>query len=376
MYGSDYQRVNVLTNISVQPTKRLTLDNQLSLSYTDRSRGNGTGGSKVEGVTVNPMQSTTLYPGESYIKENLLEKLNSISQKNHGYGARYRLVLGYDIIRNLNLKISGSIDFNQQNMNQFSPSSWDKYYHWTRSEGTIGRNLSLLNENLLNYSFTIRQNHNFSVLLGLSFQKDQSFSNAGSGQNGPNDFVHYVQGTWGNNEGLVNLAEPGSNKVLYGPAYTYSSDFEEERMNSYFGRLTYNFKEKYMFEATIRRDGSSVFGEDVRWATFPSLAVGWAFSDEPFMKKLYWLSFGKIRVSWGKSGQKFRQRYLAHGLMKDSHNTYFGNAGIEPDASGGVINRKLTWEETNQYDVGLDVSLFDYRVKLTCDYYYRKTTGQ
>lgn len=176
MYGSDYQRVNVLTNISVQPTKRLTLDNQLSLSYTDRSRGNGTGGSKVEGVTVNPMQSTTLYPGESYIKENLLEKLNSISQKNHGYGARYRLVLGYDIIRNLNLKISGSIDFNQQNMNQFSPSSWDKYYHWTRSEGTIGRNLSLLNENLLNYSFTIRQNHNFSVLLGLSFQKDQSFS--------------------------------------------------------------------------------------------------------------------------------------------------------------------------------------------------------
>ena len=376
MYGSDYQRVNVLTNISVQPTKRLTLDNQLSLSYTDRSRGNGTGGSKVEGVTVNPMQSTTLYPGESYIKENLLEKLNSISQKNHGYGARYRLVLGYDIIRNLNLKISGSIDFNQQNMNQFSPSSWDKYYHWTRSEGTIGRNLSLLNENLLNYSFTIRQNHNFSVLLGLSFQKDQSFSNAGSGQNGPNDFVHYVQGTWGNNEGVVNLAEPGSNKVLYGPAYTYSSDFEEERMNSYFGRLTYNFKEKYMFEATIRRDGSSVFGEDVRWATFPSLAVGWAFSDEPFMKKLYWLSFGKIRVSWGKSGQKFRQRYLAHGLMKDSHNTYFGNAGIEPDASGGVINRKLTWEETNQYDVGLDVSLFDYRVKLTCDYYYRKTTGQ
>ncbi|MEI3419647.1 MAG: hypothetical protein V8R91_00440 [Butyricimonas faecihominis] len=54
-----------------------------------------------------------------------------------------------------------------------------------------------MNENLLNYSFTIRQNHNFSVLLGLSFQKDQSFSNAGSGQNGPNDFVHYVQGTWG-----------------------------------------------------------------------------------------------------------------------------------------------------------------------------------
>lgn len=377
MYGSDYQRMNVLTNISVHPTKRLTLDNQISLSYTDRSRGGNTGSAKkVEGVTVNPMISTTLYPGKSYIKEVMLEKLNSVSQKNHGYGARYRMMLGYDIIRNLNLKISGSVDYNQQNMNQFKPGTMDTEHHWSKSEGNIGRNLSLLNENLLNYSFTLRQNHNFSVLLGLSFEKNQVYTNAGSGENGPNDYVHYVQGKWGDANGLLNKAAVGSGDVSYSPAYNYSSDFEEERMNSYFGRLTYNFKEKYMFETTIRRDGSSVFGEKVRWATFPSVALGWAFSDEPFMKNLYWLSFGKIRVSWGKSGQKFRQRYLAHGLMKDSENTFFGNVGIEPDASGGVINRKLTWEETNQYDVGLDVSLFDYRLKLTCDYYYRKTTGQ
>lgn len=377
MYGSDYQRVNVLTNISVHPTKRLSVDNQISLSYTDRSRGGATSGAtKVEGITVNPMQSSTLLPGESYIKEYMLERLNSVAQKNHGYGARYRMTLGYDIIRNLSLKVSGSVDFNQQNMNQFKPSTMDKYYHWSESEGNIGRSLSLLNENLLNYSFTIKQNHNFSVLLGLSFEKNQFYTNAGSGRNGPNDFVHYVQGTWGDGQGLLNLAAPGTQDIQYGSAFTYSSDFEEERMNSYFGRLTYNFKEKYMFEATIRRDGSSVFGEDVRWATFPSVALGWAFSDEPLFKNLYWLSFGKIRVSWGKSGQKFRQRYLAHGLMKDSQNFFYGNAGIEPDAVGGVINKNLTWEETNQYDLGLDLNFLDYRIKLTCDYYYRKTTGQ
>ena len=380
MYGSDYQRVNVLTNISVHPTKRLTLDNQISLSYTDRSRGGKTStASKVEGIVVNPMQTTTLYPGSSYIKEYMLERLNSVSQKNHGYGARYGMVLSYDIIRNLNLKISGSVDYRQENLNQFQPSDLDKYYHRSVSDGNIGRNLSILNENLLNYSFSLRQNHNFGILLGLSFQKDQAYSNAGSGRNGPNDFVHYVQGQWGNKDGLVNLVDPvlkDKQEPSYGSAYTYSSDFEEERMNSYFGRLTYNYKEKYMFEATIRRDGSSVFGEKVRWATFPSVALGWAFSDEPFLKNLYWLSFGKVRVSWGKSGQKFRQRYLAHGLMKDSENSFDGSFGIEPDVAGGVINRKLTWEETDQYDVGLDVSLFNYRVKLTADYYYRKTTGQ
>lgn len=374
MRNSDYQRANVMTNISVHPTKRLQIDNQISLSYTDRSRGGNSGGAKIEGMTVNPTVVSSLYPGDSYIKTELLEKMNSITQKNHGYGARYNLVLDYEIIPDLHLRVSGGIDYNQQNMNQFSPSTLDKYYHWSTSEGNIGRSLSILNENLLSYSFSLKQKHNFDVLLGLSFQKDQNYSNAGSGRNGPNDYVQYVQGKWGDGAGLVNVADPKSDETVYESAFSYASDFEEERMNSYFGRLTYNFKEKYMFETTIRRDGSSVFGEKVRWATFPSIAAGWAFSEEPFLKHLYWLSFGKVRVSWGKSGQKFGQRYLAHGLMTSS-GSFLGTSGIVPDTDGGVINRKLTWEETSQYDVGLDLSLFDYRLKVTTDYYYRYTKG-
>lgn len=375
MRNSDYQRASVMTNLSVHPTKRLQIDNQISLSYTDRSRGGNSGGAKIEGMTVNPTVVSSLYPGDSYIKTELLEKMNSITQKNHGYGARYNLVLDYEIIPDLHLRVSGGIDYNQQNMNQFSPSTLDKYYHWSKSEGNIGRSLSILNENLLSYSFSLKQKHNFDVLLGLSFQKDQSYSNAGSGRNGPNDYVQYVQGKWGNDAGLVNVADPKSGETIYESAFSYASDFEEERMNSYFGRLTYNFKEKYMLETTLRRDGSSVFGEKVRWATFPSVAAGWAFSEEPFMKHLYWLSFGKVRVSWGKSGQKFGQRYLAHGLMT-SGGSFLGTSGIVPDTEGGVINRKLTWEETSQYDVGLDLSLFDYRLKVTTDYYYRYTKGQ
>ena len=147
-------------------------------------------------------------------------------------------------------------------------------------------------------------------------------------------------------------------------------------MNSYFGRLTYNYKEKYLFEATLRRDGSSVFGEDVRWATFPSIALGWTFSDEEFMKPFYWLSFGKIRASWGISGQKFSQRYLSQGLLTATSVTFHGNAAMFPDVNGGVINKKLSWEETNQYDLGLDLSFLDYRLRLVVDYYYRYTKGQ
>ncbi len=379
MYGSDFQRVNVMTNLSAHPSKRIRLDNSLSLSYSDRSRGGDRTGAKVEGVTVNPMLASTLHPGESYIKKELLKQLNSVIQKNHSYAARYNLVLDYEILRDLHLRLSGGIDYNQNNLNHFEPSTFDSHHHWSKSEGQVGRSISLLNENLLSYTFSIKQVHNFDILLGLSFQKDQGYSNNGSARKGPNDYVHYVSdfNAWGGANGNVNVADPKDPMAepLYETAFRYTSDFEEERMNSYFGRLTYNFKEKYMLEATIRRDGSSVFGEKVRWATFPSVAVGWAFSEESWMKGLYWLSFGKIRASWGKSGQKFRQRYLAHGLMAGSGNTFLGNVGIVPDRRGGLINRKLTWEETDQYDVGLDVSLLDYRIRLTCDYYYRYTKG-
>lgn len=367
--NTDYQRINVMTNLMAQPSKRLKIENQISMTYTDRSRG-GDGGNKIEGISVDPMQQSTLYPGSSYVKEEMLKKLNSTVQKNHGYGARYNLVLDYEIIRNLRLRISGGIDFNQQNMNKFEPSILSPKYHWSMSTGEIGRSLSILNENLLTYDFKVKNDHNFSVLLGLSFEKDQNFTNKGSGTAGPNDNTQYVKGQWGSGTGILDYGGD-----LIAPAYRYESDFEEERLNSYFGRLTYNFREKYMFEATVRRDGSSVFGEEVRWATFPSVAVGWAFSQESFFKPLYWLSFGKIRASWGKSGQKFSQPYLAQGLLQ-SGETFMGKGSMVPNLLGGMINRGLTWQETNQYDIGVDVSFLDYRLKVTGDYYYRYTKGQ
>lgn len=379
MLGSDFERMNVITNLSSTPTKRLQLNNQISLSYSDRSRG-GRGGNanKVEGISVNPMRYSSLFPGNDYITSELIDALNANIEKNQSYSLRYNLVLDYEIIRNLKLHISGSVDYNQQNQNYFQPSTADKYFNRSKTKGTITKNISLLNENLLSYTFKIKQDHHFDLLLGLSFQKDQDYLNEGQAEGGPNDYVHYASGLWGNGSGLISTSKDNSSKDIdsYKSAFNYKSSLEEERMNSYFGRLRYDYKEKYLLEATLRRDGSSVFGEDCRWATFPSIAVGWIFTEEAFVKPLYWLSFGKIRVSWGQSGQKFSQRYLAHGLMDGSGATILGKQGMQPSASGGMLNRKLSWEKTDQYDIGLDFSFLDYRIKLTCDYYYRYTKGQ
>ena len=377
--GTDFERVNVITNLTAHPSKRIQLDNQLSLTYSQRSRGGkGSDGQKVEGISVNVATESSLKPGNDYVSKYILDELNADIEKNQSYSLRYNLVLDYEIIRNLHLRVSGGVDYNQQNQNNFSPSTADKRFHRSSSDGSIGRNLSLINENLLSYELKWKNDHNFDILLGLSFQKDQTFQNTGSAEGGPNDFVHYVNGEWGEGNGLVNNNSESDRETnpVWGSAYEYKSSLEEERMNSYFGRFRYNYKEKYMFETTLRRDGSSVFGDDVRWATFPSVAVGWAFSDESFLKDLYWLSFGKLRASWGRSGQKFSQRYLAHGLMGNSGASFLGQVGMGPNSDGGLLNRKLSWEKTDQYDFGLDISLFNYRVKLICDYYYRYTKGQ
>lgn len=377
--GSDFERINVLTNLSATPTKRLKIDNQISLSYSDRSRGGkGKTGNKIEGITVSPTKVSSLLPGNEYVKKYLLEELNSSIEKNQSYSLRYNLSLNYEIIRNLRLQVSGSVDYNQQNQNNFFPSTTDANFHRSFTKGTITRNISLLNENLLTYNFKIKQDHHFDLLFGLSFQKEQNYLNEGDATDGPNDYVHYATGLWGNGSGLINMNNESDkdNNPVWQSAFNYKSSLEEQRMNSYFGRLRYDYREKYLLETTIRRDGSSVFGEDCRWATFPSVAVGWIFTEESFVKSLYWLSFGKIRVSWGQSGQKFSQPYLAHGLMSGSGTSILGNQGMEPDSKGGVLNRSLSWEKTDQYDIGVDLNFLDYRFKLTCDYYYRYTKGQ
>lgn len=370
MVNSGFTRANLMTNLSVTPTKRLRMDARTYLAYSDRSRGGNLSGgnSKIEGMSVDPIYQSTLFPGSGEVEQDVLRNLNLIIEKNQSYSVRLNLNMNYEIIKGLALTVSGALDYNQQNQNHFEPSTMSLENRST-SRGVIARDVMILNENLLNYSRMFGGVHTVDVLFGLSFQKDQSFSNKGSGEGGPNDKLQYVGGGWGGDAGLIDI---GGGNVK--SAYTYASEFSEERMESYFGRLSYNYDRKYLFEATLRRDGSSVFGENVRWATFPSVSAGWAFSEEEFLKRFYWLSFGKIRASWGTSGQKFGQRYLAHGLMTVGNGSFLGQTGMAP--SGGMINRNLTWEETDQYDVGLDLDFFDYRWKVKLDWYRRYTKSQ
>ena len=368
MYGSDFSRVNLIVNLGVLPVQNLSLDTRLYFAYTDRSRGAGSGstmsGAKVERLTVDPKETSSTLAAGGINEDELLKELNTAIEKNESYRLRANLSLRYQLYKGISLSVLGSVDYNQAMRNSFRPSTLDPENGLNSSIGEIDRNLLILNENMLLYKTSFNEKHNIDALLGISYQSDQNDYIAASGSGGASDKIHYIMddGTSvdinGQTDYLKNAKTNRTEKVLI----------------SYYGRLAYNFKQRYLFEATWRKDGSSVFGEKVRWAIFPSAAVGWAFSEEDFMENWSWLNFGKFRVSWGRSGQQFGQPYLAHGVMVP-YQTFLGQTTIYPSPTGGMINRRLTWEESDQYDFGLDIDLFNYRLKFKLDYYYKLTKG-
>lgn len=140
------------------------------------------------------------------------------------------------------------------------------------------------------------------------------------------------------------------------------------RTSSLFSRFSYNYGEKYLFSASVRRDGSSRFGPGNRWGIFPSLSGGWKINEEKFMKKIDWLSLLKIRASWGRAGNDrigFND-YLS--TMTVSSTVYGGqyNTALYPN---NIANPDLQWETTTSLDWGIDMSLFKNRIQFSFDYY-------
>ncbi len=153
-----------------------------------------------------------------------------------------------------------------------------------------------------------------------------------------------------------------------------SSDFYSNRLISYTGRATYAYKDRYMLTGTIRFDGSSRFGSDTKWGTFPSFGFAWRASEEPWMKKQNVVTNLKLRASYGVTGNQEIGNYNSLARLSTGNNgNYSDGAGTLIGFYETVGNSKLKWERTKQLDLGFDLSLWD-RLFVTLDYYNRNTT--
>lgn len=171
----------------------------------------------------------------------------------------------------------------------------------------------------------------------------------------------------------------GWNALGGGQAVQPQSSFAEQRLISFLGRAMYNYDDRYLLTLTVRRDGSSKFGVNNKWANFPAVAVAWNLHNEQFMPAQNVISSAKIRASYGITGsERFRvglaqTQFVANaqlsGVTLDGNNL---SVGTIPTVLG---NDNLRWEETKQLDIGFDISLLQNRVNFTFDYYKKNTTG-
>ena len=223
--------------------------------------------------------------------------------------------------------------------------------------------IDLLSENTLNYTAKWGA-HDFSAMAGFTANKVRLRTAGIKGTSFPTDYVHTINAA----TDIVITENDGTRR-------TYTLE-EEELLLSVLARVTYSYADRYMASVSFRADGSSKFGPNNRWGYFPSVSVGWRLSEEEWMKDQTWLNQLKIRGSWGVTGNNDIPNYAAYDKLNAANYTFGTSNTLVPGLAntGSVLgNRSISWEQTNEYDVGFDLSMFKTRVNLSVDYYYSIT---
>ena len=210
-------------------------------------------------------------------------------------------------------------------------------------------------ENYLTYNKRFAEKHAINALLGISWQETNFFSNTSHAENFVTDFYQE------NNIGS------GSKSITVG------SNRNRSAFNSYFGRVNYAFQDKYLLTVTGRVDGSSKFGDNHKYAFFPSAALAWKVSDEDFLKGNKTVSNLKLRTSYGLSGNSELPAYQSLATLVNN-SAIINDSRVTGIGIGRLANPDLVWEKTAQFDGGFELGLFNNRINIEADIYYRKTT--
>ena len=233
-------------------------------------------------------------------------------------------------------------------------------------------------ENTLTYDKEFGK-HSIGVVLGQSALKYKGDYLGASHWNLININKPYVDYTTG---GSIETTTDEKGNIISVKSLVsgWAGPYVEHHLASLFGRISYNYDERYMFQATIRRDGSSRFGSNNKYGVFPSFSVGWNVMNEAFMKDTRnWLSNLKLRASWGKNGNENMPdfRYTVLTTTGGTSNYYFGRQAVMTYGSkaNGLANESLKWEESEQTDLGIDLGLWNNKLTFTIDYYIKKTNG-
>ena len=267
---------------------------------------------------------------------------------------------------NIHYRISYGADLSFWGTESWTPIYYLRdggYVDHSSASSSSERGLVWQIENLLTYDKTFGL-HQVSAVLGQSAKESRGWSLSG----GRNQLVSYTRPYI---DAAIGQAADGDMWVSGGPHV-------KATLASYFFRGSYNFDQRYMLQFTVRRDGSSRFGSNNHWATFPSVSAGWNIMNENFMEPTRdWLTNMKLRASWGKNGNENIGNFQYVALTATNNNYIFGNGNVVSIGTkpSQLANPDIKWESSNQTDIGLDFGFLDNKLTFSADWFLKNTEG-
>jgi len=372
---TDYDRFSVRSNIGGEINNFISMGWNLSGTFT-RQNGfndaNTNGRSAVIGETlimdprepiydssgalrkyIGGLDGVFGFPNPVFMQHNIIRRRNIGDVLSNGF-------LEFTLLKDLKFRTSINARLNYNRYKEFIPSTIGAAV----AAGTTGAppriasagesTDQLINysaDQLLTYAPYTGENHKMDFLAGFTAQEENVKSVSGSGNTFPDDLVPFL--------GAAILRS--SNSAEFGWS-----------LLAYIGRMNYSYKDKYLFSASIRREGSSRFGAKNKYGDFPAASIGWRLTEEKFMPRFTWLTDLKLRASVGKTGNNNIGNYSSLSFL-GINNYITGNAIAAGKVVTSFANPFLEWEKSNQVDIGMDLSLFNNKVIVTAEYYKKIT---
>ena len=368
-----YKRLSLRSNIKQEVSKKITIG--LNLSFTgifDRTEGTQ-GKSDVISLA---LQSDPIFPvynetgnlgiidpnsvWNRYLQFNPVNLWHPYAttrftdKENKTFNTLAIAYGEYKILEGLKFRtsINGNLGNNYYNYFLYKNQGYGYNQSLPASTGTAsnGYMLNWLTENTLTYDLRLNK-HSLNFLAGFTSQKQKDSYQSATATNYPNDLIKTLSA---------------------GTVTSGTSTITEWSILSYLARVNYNYQSKYFLSGTIRRDGSSRFGENNKWGYFPSVSSGWMVSDEGFMSKIKTISLLKLRASYGLAGNNQIPNYASSSLLGPS-NYALGNTTTNGLITLNINNPDLKWEKTTQFNLGADLGMFANRINVSAEYYISTT---
>lgn len=262
----------------------------------------------------------------------------------------------WEIIPDLKLKITAGADIMYHKTNRYTPSTIYQARGMATANVGVNKSINWLNENTITWNKDINDKHSLNVLGGFTMQQNNTEYVLASSSNYVNDIMSY-------------------NNLSAGSIYNKpESNATQWNLMSFLARVNYSFDHRYLFSVNARVDGSSRFGSNNKYGFFPSASAAWRISEESFMESVkQTISNLKLRASYGFTGNTEIGVYQSLATL-GSFGYVIGNSQVTGFSPNRIPNPDLKWERTGQFDVGIDLGLFNNRLRVTTDYYYKKTS--